>query len=214
MTDFGDQAVVLPVAAAVFAGLLVVGWRRGAAAWGVSVGGVLAVMLVLKVVVFACGRLLPIAGLVSPSGHTAAAAVVYGGMLALLAPASRAGTLVATAAGGAVALVFGLTRLALEVHTVPDVVVGAAVGVAGAVAMRLLAGARPRLAAAPWLVVPALAAMLLFHGTRLEAETRLRWAAAEMWPLSACRAAPGLMPEGARATLVNTQSRKTRSDDS
>jgi membrane-associated phospholipid phosphatase len=186
LTDFADQAVVLPVATAVLAVLLLLGWRRGALAWVVSVGGVLAVMLVLKLITFACGWKIAWTGLSSPSGHTAASAVVYGGLLALLAPASIAGTGLAALAGGAIALLIGLTRLALLVHTVTDVVIGAGVGVAGAVAMRSMAGIRPARLAASWLVVPVLAVMLLFHGHRLAAEERIRWLALDIWPLTMC----------------------------
>jgi len=186
LTDFADQAVVLPVAAAVFLVLLALGWRRGALAWSVGVVGVLATVLVLKLIVFACGWRFSWADLSSPSGHTAASSVVYGGLLALLVPRGRRGTLVAALAGGAVALVFGLTRLALQVHTVPDVIVGAAVGVAGTVVLRQLAGRRPERLTSPWLAVAALCVMLLFHGHRMEAETRIRWLALDLWPLSAC----------------------------
>jgi len=186
LTDFADQAVVLPVAAAVFLVLLALGWRRGALAWSIGVVGVLATMLVLKLIVFACGWRLGWANLASPSGHTAASSVVYGGLLALLAPRGWRGTLVAALAGGAVALLFGLTRLALEVHTVPDVCVGAAVGVGGTVVLRRLAGERPERLSSPWLAVAAFCVMLLFHGHRIEAETRIRWLALDLWPLSSC----------------------------
>ena len=187
LTNFADQAVTLPLAACVFLGLLALGWRRGALAWGASVAGVLTMMLVLKLATLACESHLAQTGLKSPSGHTATAAVVYGGLFALLAPRSRRVTLVAAASGGAFALGIGLTRLALHVHTVADVLVGAAVGVAGAVAMRHLAGPRPTRLATSWLLAGACLVLLLFHGDKLEAETRLRWLALDVWPLSACR---------------------------
>ena len=87
----------------------------------------------------------------------------------------------------AVALLFGLTRLAQQVHTVADVTVGAAVGVAGTIAMRKLAGQRPRRVASPLLPAIVLAMMLLFHGDRLEAESHIRWLALDIWPLTLCR---------------------------
>lgn len=187
LTDFADQAVVLPLAACVLLGLVAVGWRRGAACWAVAVAGVLAVTLALKLVAMACQSHLGWADLRSPSGHTAAAAVVYGGLLALLAPPSRAGTWLAAVAGGMAALLFGLTRLALQVHTVPDVLVGAAVGVAGAVLMRHAAGPRPARLRAPWLLLAACTVIVVFHGERLEAEGRIHWLALDLWPLDRCR---------------------------
>ena len=186
LTDFADQAVVLPLAAVVFVLLALLGWRRGAVSWAACVAGVLAVMLVCKLVVFACGWRVPWTGLSSPSGHTAASAVVYGGLLSLLMARSATGTMFAALAGGSVALVFGLTRLALHVHTVCDVVFGAVVGVAGAVVMRRMAGARPHKLLWPRLTLAAVVVVLVFHGRRLEAETRIRWLALDVWPLSAC----------------------------
>jgi hypothetical protein len=82
----------------------------------------------------------------------------------------------------------GLTRLALGVHTVADVLVGAAVGVAGAMAMRAMAGVRPAGLRRPALLLLAGVMMVAFHGHRLEAETRIRFLATEMGPLSLCRA--------------------------
>jgi membrane-associated phospholipid phosphatase len=187
LTDFADEAVVLPVAAVVLVVLLMLGWRRGALAWLFGVGGVLGTMLVLKLIVFACIWRLPGLNLSSPSGHTAAAAVVYGGLLALLAPRRRGGALLGALTGGAFASLVGFTRLALHVHTVPDVLVGAAVGVLGAVLLRHFAGVRPEGIASPRLVLAVCVAIGLFHGHRLAAETRIRWLALDVWPLSLCR---------------------------
>jgi membrane-associated phospholipid phosphatase len=187
LTDFADEAVVLPVAAIVLVVLLAIGWRRGALAWAVGVAGVLATMLVLKLIVLACFWRLPWSGLQSPSGHTAAAAVVYGGLLALLVSRGRGGALLAACTGGALALLVGLTRLALHVHTVSDVLVGAAVGVAGAVLLRHFAGARPERLSSPRLALAVCVAIALFHGHRMAAETRIRWIALDVWPLSLCR---------------------------
>ncbi len=198
VTDFADEAVILPVAIMVLAVFLATGWRRGALAWAAGVGSVLGVMLVLKIVVFACGHLLPWVGLASPSGHTAASAVVYGGILAFVAPESRRAAVVAACWGGAVALLIALTRLGLGVHTLADVIVGAGVGVVGAVAMRMLAGRKPAVLPAPWLLVAVVAAMAVFHGSRLEAETRIRWAAVDLWPLSICREDPAFKSMRAR----------------
>ncbi len=187
LTDFADEAVVLPVAAVVLVVLLMLGWRRGALAWMMGVGGVLGTMLVLKLIVFACIWKLPKLNLSSPSGHTAVAAVVYGGLLALLAPRRRGGPFLAALTGGGLALLVGSTRLALHVHTVPDVLVGAAVGVLGAVLLRHFAGERPERLSSPRLVLAVCVAIALFHGHRLAAETRIRSLALDVWPLSLCK---------------------------
>ena len=91
LTDFADQAVVLPlivVVALVLAGL---GWRRGAVAWLAAVGVTFGAVLTLKLVLFTCGPALHLATLRSPSGHTAAAAIIAGGIAVTLSPAKTGG---------------------------------------------------------------------------------------------------------------------------
>ena len=59
VTDFGDQAVLLPLAAGIALLLALSGWRRGALAWTAAIGGTLALILLLKLRFFACGHFLP-----------------------------------------------------------------------------------------------------------------------------------------------------------
>jgi len=61
------------------------------------------------------------------------------------------------------------------------------VGVVAAILLRRLAGERPRRIVSPWLALAALTAMFLFHGHRLEAGTRIRWLALDVWPLKLCK---------------------------
>ncbi len=187
LTDFADQAVILPVAAITALVLAVAGWWRGAIVWSVAVGGTLVAMMVLKLGSTACGHLLPFQGLRSPSGHTAAAGAVYGGLLAICAErvTGHARWTLPCAAGVAVAI--GLSRLALGVHTVPEVLLGGAVGVAGALTLTWQGGLPPsRLRLAP-LALLALAVMAVFHGLHLPAEAALRHNASHIWPFSTCR---------------------------
>ncbi len=120
----------------------------------------------------------------SPSGHTAAGTVVYAGLLALLARRrleTRTG--VALLAGAAMALLFGATRLAVGRHTLPEVLLGGAVGLAGALVLARLAGpSRAAAAAAAPAVVAAVAllAVVALHGQRLQVEPTLRAIAAEI----------------------------------
>ena len=48
ITDFADGGVVLPVWLTLTAGLFLVGWRRGAVAWLLVMGGVMAAMVLMK----------------------------------------------------------------------------------------------------------------------------------------------------------------------
>src|SRR5271167_1421578 len=84
ITDFADQALILPLVLAVAMSLLLQGWRRGAGAWLLAVFMTSAVMLVLKLGFLACSTSLGTNDLHTPSGHVAAATVVAGGLAALV----------------------------------------------------------------------------------------------------------------------------------
>lgn len=186
LTDFADQAVVLPLILAVGLMLFIGGWRRGAAAWIVTAGVTLGLMLVLKLLGIACGP----AHLRTPSGHTAAAAMVAGSLIALLLPRYRcAGT--ALAALGAAVLI-GALRVAAGAHTVPEVLLGGSVGIAGAVCFAWFAGSRPAEVRLSRVLAVAIMVVALFHGDRLRAEPRIWWAASWIsYQLGTCRGADG-----------------------
>ncbi len=185
LTDFADQAVILPLAVVLAAALAVAGWRRAALAWCLAVPATLALVLAAKMAVASCGQFLPLSGLRSPSGHTASAALIYGGLLALTLPAARRGGRAVWLAG-AIALVFGVTRLALHVHSRSDVVVGAGIGVLGAMLLTRLAGARPPHVRMALPVAATLVIVLMFHGQHLRAEDRIHRVARLVWPLTEC----------------------------
>jgi membrane-associated phospholipid phosphatase len=177
-TDFADQAVVLPLWLTLGAVLAALGWRRGALAWLAAVGGTLLVVGVAKLLLLSCGP----GWLRSPSGHTAAAGVVAGG-LAVLAGWRGSRVAGAALAGGAL---IGATRLALGAHSPAEVLAGGAAGLAGALVLARLAGRRPPGLRLRWLVVTLAVVVTLFHGLRLPAEVVLRGAAAR-WDV--CRRA-------------------------
>jgi membrane-associated phospholipid phosphatase len=171
VTDFADQAVVLPVALAVGVGLLAQGWRRGAAAWALVVVSTFGATLALKLVFLTCSP----GEVRSPSGHVAAAVVVAGGLAALLL--RRRGLVLVLAFGSAAAV--GASRLVLGMHSLPEVAVGAVVGLAGAWVLPQLAGRPPPELDARRLVMIAAAVAVVFHGLHLPAEAHiLRWARA------------------------------------
>ena len=193
LTDFADLAVVLPLAVAVAVGLLVAGWPRGAAAWTVVVPGTLFAVLVAKMAVVDCGALLPLHGLRSPSGHTASAAVIYGGLLALLLPAPQRGLgrpMAAFLLAGVFAATFGGTRLALHVHSRSDVLAGAALGIGGALALAYLAGPRPSRLRVALPLATVLAMVVLLHGQHLRAEDQIDRVSRLIWPLTLCCRVP------------------------
>jgi membrane-associated phospholipid phosphatase len=187
LTDFADQAVVLPVAAAVALVLAAQGWRRGALAWIAVVAMTLGVILLMKVGFLACAPVFHPWELRSPSGHTAAASVVAGGMVALIAGRLRAVLCVALLA----AVLIGSSRLELGFHSPPEVVIGALTGVAGAALLSFLAGPPPSRRPVSLLVVAFVVAMLL-HGMRLPAEAAIwRFSQGALDFVPACRVNAG-----------------------
>jgi membrane-associated phospholipid phosphatase len=169
LTDFADQAVVLPLIAVIALMLGVLGWARGSLAWLCAVGGSFIAVLVLKLVLATCGPAFDMATLRSPSGHTAAAAVIAGGIAVMLGRGR------AEVAGLAVlgVLLIGTTRVALGLHSVAEVTVGGVLGVLGALGFAWLAG-RPPALRLRWLFGAVVVVALLLHGRHLDAETRIR----------------------------------------
>lgn len=186
VTDFGDQAVLLPLAAGIALVFALAGWRRGAVAWVAAVAGTLAAMAAFKLAFLACGHRLPGNPIRSPSGHTAAAAAIYGGLLAMAARRATGHGRWTLACALLVTLVIGASRLVLGAHTGLEVALGGAVGVCGALAANRLAGAPPRLPAA-WLAAVTVLVLTLLHGVHMPAEAAMRSAALDYWPLSECR---------------------------
>ena len=183
LTDFADQAVILPVVFAVAITLAVQGWRRGAVTWLIVVGATFFATLMFKLMFLSCSPLFGPMDVHSPSGHVAAATVVSGGLAAMFT--SRRHSILPAAL--LAAIVIGISRLVLGMHSLPEVVIGAMVGLAGAAALMRFAGQPPRLNVAPLVAVVVVVAMI-FHGFHLPAEAAIRhtaFRAAQFIP--ACR---------------------------
>ena len=172
VSDFADQAVMLPLATVVAAGLGMMGWWRGVAAWALAVGGTLGTMLVLKAGFAALSLQYGSEYSISPSGHVASACVVYGGLAVLLFQRALPAALVAMVPLAAAAVV-GYSRVALSAHSVGEVMAGAVVGLAGTVVLALALGPRPRLNAWP-LATAGTCTVLALHGLHIQAEEAIR----------------------------------------
>jgi membrane-associated phospholipid phosphatase len=171
ITDLADQAVVLPLVVAIGIALLAQGWRRGAAAWVATVIATFAAMVALKLIFLVCSRSFASIDIHTPSGHVAAATVVTGGLAALLLRRRASVLSVAILA----ATVIGVSRLVLGAHSLPEVVLGAIVGLAGASVLPLLAGPRPPSGLdVRRIVVVAAAIVVVFHGLHFPAEAHIR----------------------------------------
>jgi membrane-associated phospholipid phosphatase len=186
LTDFADQAVILPMVLAVAAALLWQGWRRGAMIWMAVVGATFTAILFAKLMFLGCTPVFSPLDLYSPSGHVAAATVTAGGLAVMLT--GRLRTIMPAALLAAV--VIGITRLVLGAHTIPEVIVGGIIGMMGATALLHLTGTPPRLKIKPLIAVVLIVATM-FHGLRLPAEAAIRhtaFSAARLIP--ACRQSP------------------------
>lgn len=192
VTDFADQAVLLPLAAVVAIVLAAAGWWRGAIGWTLGVGAALGLTLLLKLAFLACGHLIPDAALRSPSGHVAASGAIYGGLFALVARIAARGrpirqNLWTPLFTMAVVLVIGASRLALGAHSPPEVLVGGAIALGGALASGRLTGPPPTALRLRPLLALAVLVVLALHGLRMPAEAAITNVAYDLWPLSKCR---------------------------
>lgn len=208
---------------------LILGLRRRprvALAWLGAVGGVLAVILALKVACYACVWLLPILGHDqadprSPSGHTASAAVAYGGLATLQAGRVRDRAVKLALVSATVASVaVGLSRLALGAHSVSEVVLAGVVGTAGVLAFVSLAGQRIGGALGLPLLAGATCVVVLAHGHHLGPEALIQGRALPMLRSFITGYAPGptagpwaACPLGPILRLESAGSRSAPGDD-
>ena len=188
ITDFADLAVLLPLTVCIGGGFAWQGWRRGAWAWAASVAATLAAMLTLKLMFVGCAATL---GEFSPSGHTAAGTVIYGGLVALwLRRRSIPAAACLVVGAGPAAGLIGASRIAVSAHSLVEVGVGAAVGIAGVAVLLRLAGVPPPGLRLGRVAAVALVVMLVLHGLRLPVEPDIK-AVAGWLPARVCRAVGG-----------------------
>jgi membrane-associated phospholipid phosphatase len=168
LTDFADQALILPTIVLIGGWLLLAEPRRTVVAWGAACAVSLGLILLLKLVM----PCTPFANdLRSPSGHTASTVLVAGGLLVLLTGPGRRRRLIASAAGILMGVLIGATRLWLHAHTVPEVIAGLIIGSLGLAVFAMADLSRPRLPPVTLMVAFVMLAVAL-HGHRLHAD---RW---------------------------------------
>jgi membrane-associated phospholipid phosphatase len=172
VAPLGELALVLPFAAVLVAWCWLSGDRRGARAIGLSIGGTLLSVGLLKLATnLALSPWQPHWSAISnlfPSGHVAMAIIVYG---ALVLCVRRSLPWLGWPMGAAVAimlLLLAVERVASGSHPPLDVVVGAALG-AGAllVLIRLWPSGGPRATGLPAVVVAGVAIAYALYGVQL-----------------------------------------------
>lgn len=174
ISDAGDSAVLIPLATL----LVITLWRYQAFAAAstliVALAACAVVMIVLKLVLIACGQSWH-AGVVSPSGHASMSATIYGALGIVAArqmPAWRPAIIICS---WLVIAAIAASRIVLGAHTYAEVGLGFLVG---AGALWLFAVRYSRLRPPPVnlivLATLALATIVLLNGTHLPAEFVLR----------------------------------------
>ena len=167
LTDFGDSAILLPLAVVILVWL-----RLGASglawAWTITVGLCVALTAVSKIFFYACP---PAAGLHSPSGHTALSILVYGTLVVVTTMQCDGWwrRLLTIAIGSCLILTIAASRLSLGAHSIPEVALGFVIG--GAFLTFFAGNLRRSCRAKPWPLLIAVGLLVtILHGKELNAE--------------------------------------------
>ncbi len=141
LTEFGDTAVLMPLAAAMLLWLLAMRSPRDAAWWAIAVALCVGTTVLLKVWFYGCPAA---ADLHNPSGHTSLSTLVYGAV-ALVTASQIQGMQRIIAVGGAAGfiLVIAVSRLLLHKHSTAEIAVGLVIGIAALTSIRLAIPAKP-----------------------------------------------------------------------
>lgn len=171
VSDFGDLAVVLPVAALVLVWLLrTPGSRPMAVAWVIAVAFCAGAIGLLKIYFSVCST-----GIVgSPSGHVATSILVYGGLALTIAVRWRRMTVPAALAGAGLVGALAVSRVVIGAHDIAEVLIGAAIGAAAlAIFAKTVVRDRSAVPAKP-ILASAVLAVVLLHGQQVQAEQLIR----------------------------------------
>jgi membrane-associated phospholipid phosphatase len=143
ITNFGDVVVLLPAAICFAVFLYIYRARRDAVSYFAALIACLIAALFAKLAFAACGVGYATTGVESPSGHAAFSAAFYGCLAVLLATGRSIDRRLALyLAAAALVIMIGISRVAIEAHTGPEVMVGLAIG-AASIALFCILRVRP-----------------------------------------------------------------------
>ncbi|WP_130619727.1 phosphatase PAP2 family protein [Dyella amyloliquefaciens] len=177
ITAFGDSAVLLPCAVAIFfwLGLSQGGWSL---AWRwLLLFCAVALLVAASKLMFMAWRLgIPSLDFMGISGHSAMSATVWTALLALLWPRSRDNSgAVGAMTGLLFAIAIAVSRVAVHAHSWAEVLAGLSLGGGAVIAFLWWAGPRWQLQGSRWLAVLTLVLILsLTYGHRFPSEYLLR----------------------------------------
>ena len=173
LTNFGDSALVLPLAVVILVWLAIRIGRRAAFVWLGALLACGAVTSLLKLYFKACSA--PSLALHSPSGHTSMSTFVYGGLVLVIGAEAQSWRRFATGTLGAGAIIaIAVSRILLGAHSASEVVIGLIVG-AIALAVFVPAYLHDKLLRVPIWPLAAISVIvaLLIHGDQLSVEPLL-----------------------------------------
>jgi membrane-associated phospholipid phosphatase len=172
ISDFGDLALLLPIAAAIQVWLLrAPEGRRSAAIWAISLLFCCGATALLKIYFSAC----PYGGINSPSGHAALSVFVYGGLGAIVGTrARRSLKFVLAAAGVGLVVAILATRVILGAHSIAEVLIGSAVGVMALAPFAEAVIRHPVLSPTKSLVIVVILIAVVLHDKDVQVEGLLR----------------------------------------
>jgi membrane-associated phospholipid phosphatase len=175
VTDFGDSAITLPIAAVVLTFLILTNESKLAIAWVIGVFGCATFIGGMKLIIGICEAAFAGAGVRSPSGHAAMATAVYGGCAVVIGPSLRRWARIAMTHSVIILVVAILiSRLALRRHTLIEVSVGLAVGLGGLLVISSAEPRRPKALPVLWLIGAALPLLLIFYGAHWPVERAIQ----------------------------------------
>jgi hypothetical protein len=176
VTDLGDAAVTLPLAASLLVYLFLVRWPRAALSWAAAIVACALAVTALKLTLLSCGGAWRGVA-ASPSGHAALAAAVYGAVVAVAGrQLGRRAAVLLRVTALAVVVAIGMSRVAVGAHTVPEVLIGMAIGALAAAAFHHAIADSPQRSppAWPWLAAATVAVVMALHGQHWSMESHIR----------------------------------------
>jgi len=172
ITNFGDSGLLIVMSFLTSLYLYLAGSHRAALALTGAMLGCLAIMTTLKIGFRSCYQLAPSLNIVSPSGHAAMSAAIMGTLAAIFA-SHFTGWRKGLPLCAALLMVFGISisRILLGYHTVPEVLVGLAIGTLFAVASYLFLQQAPKVPfKVRYLALTAAVATIFLYGAQTPAE--------------------------------------------
>jgi membrane-associated phospholipid phosphatase len=172
VTDCGDLAVLLPLAAVLTAWVLLVAKPRILKAWLAALALCIGGTAILKIYFFACP---PLSDLHSPSGHTSLSILVYGTLTLAITASLKDWRRWLIFVGGTMFIIgIGVSRIIVQAHSIPEVLLGSVLGI-GALAVIVVTylGDVPARTYIGPLITVSVMLVILLNGHELRAEELL-----------------------------------------